>query len=337
MLFRNLGFCRADPYAWRSRKKPGSTACARMTEGKARRKSKKEQQERTERKTGQEQLTPRGVGLPGGPVLAFLSVIPDIFNRESRVLFRGPVRFPLCHSRHFLGNPGFCSGRTRTHGGAEKTLDPRVREDDRRKSKKEKQERTERKTGQEQLTPRGVGLPGGPVRFPLCHSRHFQSGIQGSVPGGPVRMEEQKKRLDPRVREDDRRKSKKEQQEGTVKKEQKERQDRNLTPRGVGLPGGPVRFPLCHSRHVCNQVSIGIQGSVPGGPVRMEEQKKTWIPACARMTEGKARRKRKKDRRGTSYAPRRWAAGRDRRIFSRVSRASRPELASRPLERLWSA
>ena len=93
----------------------------------------------------------------------------------------------------------------------------------------------------------------------------------------------------------------------------------------------------------------------------MEEQKKTWIPACARMTrnwpshsrarrrtldprvreddrrKSKKEKKEEGDRRGTTYDVRRWAAGRDRRIFSSVSNASRPELASMPRERLWSA
>ena len=53
-----------------------------MTEGKARRKSKKEQKERQERND----LRRAALGRQADPH-AFLSVIPDIFNRESRVLF----------------------------------------------------------------------------------------------------------------------------------------------------------------------------------------------------------------------------------------------------------
>ena len=63
-------------------KKPWIPACARMTEGKARRKSKKEKKERQDRND----LRRAALGRQADPY-AFLSVIPDIFNRESRVLF----------------------------------------------------------------------------------------------------------------------------------------------------------------------------------------------------------------------------------------------------------
>ena len=67
-------------------KKPWIPACARMTEGKARRKSKKEQKERQKERQDRNDLRRAALGRQADPH-AFLSVIPDIFNRESRVLF----------------------------------------------------------------------------------------------------------------------------------------------------------------------------------------------------------------------------------------------------------
>ena len=66
-------------------KKTWIPACARMTEGTAKEKqegSKKEKKERQERND----LRRAALGRQADPH-AFLSVIPDIFNRESRVLF----------------------------------------------------------------------------------------------------------------------------------------------------------------------------------------------------------------------------------------------------------
>ena len=65
-------------------KKTWIPACARMTEGKEGTERKKEQKERQKERQERNDLRRAALGRQADPH-AFLSVIPDIFNRESRV------------------------------------------------------------------------------------------------------------------------------------------------------------------------------------------------------------------------------------------------------------
>ena len=189
-----------------------------------------------------------------------------------------------------IGNPGFCSRRTRTHGGAEKNLDPRVREDDRRNRKKDRRGTTydvRRWAARRTRTLSSLSFPTFSIGNPGFCSRRTRTH------GGA------EKNLDPRVREDDRRNRKKDRR-GTTYDVRRWAAGRTRTLSSLSFPTFLIGNPgFCSRRtrtHGGAEKTLDPRVREDDAELaEAQEEEKPWIPACARMTRNWPRRKKKKN------------------------------------------